>query len=80
MLFQKCYTVLSEEVSWDTAYTNCSGRNEHLVTIASRTEMKYIQYLLRHQLFNKKNTTLKDKVDKQKVFGAHIGNSFLSIM
>ncbi|XP_060589042.1 sortilin-related receptor-like [Ruditapes philippinarum] len=35
--------------------------------------MKYIQYLLRHQLYNKKNTTLKDKVDKQEVFGAHIG-------
>jgi hypothetical protein len=78
MPFQKCYTVLSEEVPWNTAYAKCRERNEHLVTIASRKEMKYIQYLLRHQLYDKKNTTRKDKLDKQEVFGAHIGNSFLS--
>jgi hypothetical protein len=71
-LFKKCYTTFSETVSWDIANDKCSYRNEHLVTITSRNEMNYLQYLLRNQ------TSMTLKNDK-KLHGAHIGNYFVYI-
>ncbi|XP_060594737.1 uncharacterized protein LOC132749073 [Ruditapes philippinarum] len=68
-LFRKCYTVISEEVSWDIANSKCRTRSEHLVTITSRKEMKYLQYLLRNALYNINQRRGKDN----KLQGAHIG-------
>ncbi|XP_060599637.1 C-type lectin domain family 17, member A-like, partial [Ruditapes philippinarum] len=67
--FRKCYTVSYEKVSWDTAQTKClNDDNKHLVTIASKKEMNYVQYLLRSVLYMQKEGT-----DERKLHGAHIG-------
>jgi hypothetical protein len=67
--FRKCYTVFYEHVSWDIAKTKCHNDNEHLVTLASKKEMNYVQYLLRSVLYKQKEDT-----DKRKLHRAHIGN------
>ncbi|XP_060602432.1 uncharacterized protein LOC132755562 isoform X2 [Ruditapes philippinarum] len=73
--FRKCYTVLSKEVSWDIANTECIKRNEHLVTVTSRNEMNYVQYLLRSRLlvYQQNRTEENEAADKQKFLRAHIG-------
>ncbi|XP_060552414.1 uncharacterized protein LOC132713751 [Ruditapes philippinarum] len=71
-LFRKCYTVLSEEVSWNIANTTCRKRNEYLVTILSKKEMNYVQYLLRSALYQQMETS-EDGADKRNVHTAHIG-------
>jgi hypothetical protein len=75
--FRKCYTVLSKEVSWDIANTECIKRNEHLVTVTSRNEMNYVQYLLRSRLYQQNRTEENEAADKQKFLRAHIGISSL---
>ncbi|XP_060605360.1 low-density lipoprotein receptor-related protein 2-like isoform X2 [Ruditapes philippinarum] len=66
--FRKCYTVLYKSVSWDIAQTECLNENKHLVTIASKKEMNYVQYLLRSLLYMQ-----KIGADERKLHGAHIG-------
>jgi hypothetical protein len=69
--FRKCYSVFFEikKVSWDIAKTKCHNYNKHLVTIASKKEMNYVQYLLRSLLYIQKE-------DADELPRAHIGNFF----
>jgi hypothetical protein len=71
-LFGKCYTVFYEKVSWDIANRKCRKRSEYLVTIASRMEMNYIQYLLRIELYDVFPAWYRNT--KNVLHGAHIGN------
>ncbi|XP_060584930.1 uncharacterized protein LOC132740897 [Ruditapes philippinarum] len=70
-LLRKCYTVFHDGVSWDIANRKCRQRSEHLVTIASRMEMNYIQYLLRFQLYDHYSAWYRRRYNKP--YGAHIG-------
>jgi hypothetical protein len=73
---KKCYSIFSEKVSWNNASNKCLESNEHLVTITSRKEMAYIQFLLRSQLY-KQRAMLKHGVNEQIKPGAFIGKSLL---
>ncbi|XP_060566219.1 uncharacterized protein LOC132725148 [Ruditapes philippinarum] len=75
MVFRKCYTVFDGRDSWDSANRHCNNGNEHLVTIASRKEMNYVQYLLRSLAFRISYINISD-ADNPYWNGAHIGNFF----
>jgi hypothetical protein len=66
-------------MSWNNASNKCLERNEHLVTITSKKEMTYIQFLLRSQLY-KQRVMLKHGVDEHINPGVFIGKSLFKIV
>ncbi|XP_053405246.1 uncharacterized protein LOC123523149 isoform X2 [Mercenaria mercenaria] len=67
--YMRCYTVYpcNEPTNWDYANKHCKTNNLRLVSVQSKYEMKYINYVLRDFLYN--SGWVLEKVN----YTAHIG-------
>ena len=76
--FGKCYSLFAKLTTWKDAGFECWKRNMKLVSVRSRVELRFINYLLReHRYADKQPVATFDSVFRNASYYVHLGAIYL---